>query len=89
MPPITVYATMFCPFCIRAKRLLDKKGFRFNEIDVTMRPKLRAEMTEKAGGRHTVPQIWIGEVHVGGCDELMALERSGQLDQLLAKESGA
>lgn len=89
MPPVTVYATMFCPFCIRAKRLLDQKGVAYENIDVTMRPGLRAEMTEKAGGRRTVPQIWIGKTHVGGCNELMALERSGQLDRMLQEESGA
>lgn len=86
MPPITVYTAMLCPYCSRAKRLLQDKSAPFEEIDVTMRPKLRAEMTEKAGGSHTVPQIWIGDRHVGGCDDLFALERAGSLDALLKAE---
>ncbi|MEL7048496.1 MAG: glutaredoxin 3 [Pseudomonadota bacterium] len=83
MPPIIVYTAMLCPFCTQAKRLLTGKGAPFEEIDVTLRPNLRAEMTEKAGGVSTVPQIWIGERHVGGCDDLFALERAGELDNLL------
>lgn len=67
-----------------AKALLRAKGAGYDEIDVTGAAGLRAEMRSKAGGRNTVPQIWIGETHVGGCDDLQALERSGKLDQLLA-----
>lgn len=89
MPPITVYTAMLCPFCSRAKRLLRDKGAAFEEIDVTARPKLRAAMRERAGGRNTVPQIWIGETHVGGCDDLFALEAAGRLDPLLNGEEPA
>jgi glutaredoxin 3 len=83
MPKVTVYTTRFCPYCHMAKELLRKKGITaFEEIDVSERT-LRAEMSAKAGGRHTVPQIWIGERHVGGCDDLYALDREGMLDSLL------
>ena len=82
MQDIVIYTTRFCPFCIRAKQLLDSKGAKYREIPVDNNPRLRAEMTAKAG-RRTVPQIWIGDRHVGGCDELMGLERSGQLNKLL------
>ena len=82
-PAIHLYSSRFCPYCIRAKRLLDRKGLSYRELVVDGKPKLRREMEQKSG-RHTVPQIWIGETHVGGCDDLMALEQSGQLDQLLA-----
>lgn len=84
MATITVYTTRLCPYCRMAKELLRKKGAVFNEIDVGCRSELRAEMCHKAGGRNTVPQIWIGEKHVGGCDDLYALERDGKLDPLLA-----
>jgi len=80
---VVIYTTRFCPFCVRAKYLLDNKNVPYTEISVDGDRALRAEMTAKAG-RHTVPQIWIGDHHVGGCDELMAIERSGELDQLLA-----
>jgi glutaredoxin 3 len=83
MPRVTIYTTMFCPYCHMAKRLLTRKGVAYEEIDVGGKPQLRAEMTRLAGGRTTVPQIWIGEIHVGGCDELYALESAGQLDPLL------
>ena len=83
MPRITVYTTRYCPYCHMAKELLRNKGVTaFEEIDVSQRD-LRAEMCAKAGGRHTVPQIWIGDKHVGGCDDLYALEREGKLDVLL------
>ena len=83
MPKVTVYTTRFCPFCHMAKELLRKKGITaFEEIDVS-ECTLRAEMSAKAGGRRTVPQIWIGERHVGGCDDLYALDREGKLDSLL------
>ncbi|MEM1372571.1 MAG: glutaredoxin 3 [Pseudomonadota bacterium] len=84
MPDITIYTAMLCPFCTRAKKLLRDKGAEFKEIDVTARPKLRAEMREKAGGVNSVPQIWIDDRHVGGCDDLYALEAKGELNGLLA-----
>lgn len=84
MQPVTLYSTPTCPYCIAAKRLLQHKGVAFTDIDVMKHPQRRAEMMKKAGGRHTVPQIFIGNVHVGGSDELHALERAGKLDALLA-----
>jgi glutaredoxin 3 len=81
---ITVYTTKFCPYCHMAKELLRKKGVIFEEIDVSCCRELRVEMSQKAGGRSTVPQIWIGGTHVGGCDDLFTLEREGKLDVLLA-----
>ena len=84
MPNITIYTTAFCPYCFMAKRLLTEKGASFQEIDVTGNRAARAELRDKAGGRTTVPQIWIGELHVGGSSELHALEREGKLDALLA-----
>ena len=83
MKDVTIYTTAWCPYCHRAKALLSQKSIAFNEIDVTMDRKLRDEMEAKAG-RHTVPQIWIGETHVGGSDDLHALERAGKLDAMLA-----
>ncbi|MBX3453071.1 glutaredoxin 3 [Ferrovibrio sp.] len=83
MQPITIYTTMLCPYCARAKALLERKGAAFNEIDVSYDPATRAKMTELSGGRTSVPQIWIGETHVGGCDDLYALDRAGKLDPLL------
>jgi len=85
MPNIDIYTKLLCPFCIRAKRLLRAKGVAFNEIDVTMRPNARAQMRERAGGVHTVPQIFVDGLHIGGCDELHALESKGELDPLLDK----
>lgn len=79
---VVIYTTRFCPYCIRAKALLDSKQVEFDEIAVDQDMAKRREMMEKAG-RHTVPQIWIGEQHVGGCDELYMLERAGRLDGLL------
>jgi glutaredoxin 3 len=84
MPKITIYTTPFCPYCHRAKRLLAQKGARFEEIDVSGDWDAREALVERAGGRTTVPQIWIGDTHVGGSDELYALERAGKLDALLA-----
>jgi glutaredoxin 3 len=84
MKSVTVYTSQICPYCVRAKSLLKKKGAAFEEIDVTMDPQARDEMLSRSGGARTVPQIFIGETHVGGCDELYALEREGRLDQLLA-----
>lgn len=83
MPKITVYTTPICPYCLRAKTLLRKKGANFEEVDVFMDADKRAEMEAKSGGRYTVPQIFIGDRHVGGCDDLYALERAGELDSLL------
>jgi glutaredoxin 3 len=81
---IIVYATLLCPYCHRAKALLRKKGVAFTEIDVGMDPGKRAEMTNRAQGRCTVPQIFIGDTHIGGCDDLQALDQEGKLDTLLA-----
>lgn len=83
MADITIYSSNYCPYCIRAKQLLGSKGLAFNEIVVDGKPALRAEMTRRAG-RSSVPQIWINDVHVGGCDDLIALDRSGKLDTMLA-----
>lgn len=82
MQDVVIYTTRFCPYCIRAKQLLDSKGVKYHEIGVDNKPQLREQMAAKAG-RRTVPQIWVGEFHVGGCDELMAQERAGKLDRLL------
>lgn len=82
MAKIDIYTTPFCGFCTRAKALLTRKGTAFNEIDV-MGGEARRTMMSRAGGAHTVPQIFIGDIHVGGCSELLAMERAGQLDQLL------
>ena len=84
MAAVVIYSTPWCPYCIRAKRLLNEKGAAFTDIDVSGDPALRQEMTRRSG-RSTVPQIWIGEQHVGGCDELYALERQRRLDELLSK----
>ncbi len=81
--PVTLYTTRFCPYCVRAKGLLDHKSVAYREIGVDGSAELREEMMAKSG-RHTVPQIWVGTTHVGGCDELMALERAGQLDSMLS-----
>lgn len=84
MPKIEIYTTPICGYCARAKRLLESKGAAYLEIDVMSDPAKRAEMTHRAHGGRTVPQIFIGETHVGGCDDLYALERAGELDGLLA-----
>jgi glutaredoxin 3 len=83
MPSITIYTKSWCPYCAAAKRLLDEKGAAFTEIDIEKQPDLRAEMIQKANGRTTVPQIFIGDRHVGGCDDLYALDDNGQLQSLL------
>jgi glutaredoxin 3 len=83
MKPVTIYTTPICPYCVRAKSLLGRKGVAFEEVDVMMDKKAREQMLEKSGGARTVPQIFIGETHVGGSDELYALEREGKLDPLL------
>ena len=83
MPPITIYTKGWCPYCSAAKKLLDDKGVDFTEIDIEKKPEARAEMIQKAKGRSTVPQIFIGEKHVGGCDDLYDLDDRGQLEPLL------
>ncbi|WP_116090118.1 glutaredoxin 3 [Sphingomonas crusticola] len=84
MPKVEIYTKMFCPYCVRAKRMLADKGVAFEEYDITMGGPQRAEMIQRANGRTTVPQIFIGETHVGGSDDLVALERRGKLDPMLA-----
>lgn len=83
MKPVEIYTTPICGFCHAAKRLLTQKGVTFTEIDVMRDRDRKAEMMQRANGRHTVPQIFVGETHVGGCDELYALDRAGKLDPLL------
>jgi glutaredoxin 3 len=83
MPKVEIYTTPWCPYCTAAKSLLDTKGVPYTEVDV-MDPEKRAAMVQKAHGRRTVPQIFIGGTHVGGYDDMAALERRGQLDPLLA-----
>lgn len=85
MQKVLVYTTSFCPYCVRAKNLLQRKGVAYEEVDVGNDQDLRALMTQKTGGRTSVPQIFIGEAHVGGCDDLYALEDQGKLDDLLGK----
>ncbi len=84
MAKIELYTGALCPYCSMARKLLKKKGVDFQEVDVTFKPKLRKEMSARAG-RSSVPQIWIDDQHVGGCDELYALDNSGELDKLLAQ----
>lgn len=80
---VIMYSTRFCPYCMRAKSLLDSKNANYQDIAIDGSPELRRQMMEKSG-RHTVPQIWIGETHVGGFDDLYLLERQGHLDSLLS-----
>jgi len=84
MKPIVLYTTPFCGFCFAAKRLLTEKGVTFTEIDVSRNPDKRQEMLARSNGGYTVPQIFIGASHIGGFDELNALERQGKLDPMLA-----
>ncbi|AXX99517.1 glutaredoxin 3 [Profundibacter amoris] len=84
MQTVEIYTSNFCGFCVAAKRLLKSKGVEFTEYNVGRDPALRQEMMARANGGHTVPQIFIGDKHVGGCDELHALERAGKLDAMLA-----
>jgi glutaredoxin 3 len=86
MPPVEIYTTRFCPYCVSAKALLSRKGISFREIDVSGNWELRQNMVERAHGRMTVPQIFIGAVHLGGSDDLHALEAAKKLDALLASE---
>ncbi|MEO0829758.1 MAG: glutaredoxin 3 [Pseudomonadota bacterium] len=84
MPNVEIYTSPLCGYCHAAKRLLSAKSVSFTEVDLSTQPEKRSEMLDRAGGRHTVPQIFIGETHVGGYDDLAALERAGKLDPLLA-----
>ncbi len=80
---IRMYSTRYCPYCIRARQLLDSKGIAYEDLAIDADPSLRRKMMDESG-RHTVPQIWINDRHVGGCDELFQLERQGELDGLLS-----
>jgi glutaredoxin 3 len=82
MPAVIMYSTGFCPYCVRARMLLDRKGVTYIDIRVDIEPALRAEMIQRSG-RTSVPQIFIDDFHVGGCDDMYALEQRGQLDPLL------
>ena len=84
MPVVEIYTKTFCPYCWRAKMLLESKGVEFKEISVDFGGPDKQVMVQRAGGRTTVPQIFIGERHIGGCDDLMALDRDGKLDGLIA-----
>ena len=83
MAHVQIYTTMMCPYCHRAKALLEDKGVAFEEIDVSRDPELRRNMVQAAGGRMTVPQIFVNDKHIGDCDEIYAFERAGKLDALL------
>jgi glutaredoxin 3 len=85
MPAVTMYTKDYCPYCVKAKTLLKRKGVEssITEIDITRDEKLQQEMLSKSNGKRTVPQIFIGDVHVGGCDDLYALDAAGKLDDLL------
>ncbi len=83
MSKITIYTRQLCGYCSAAKNLLSKKGVNFTEKDATFAPALRKEMIQRSNGASTFPQIFVGETHVGGCDDLMAMERAGKLDPLL------
>lgn len=85
MAKIEIYTKAFCPYCTRAKRLLESKGAAFEEFDITMGGERRAEMLQRANGRTTVPQVFIDGCHIGGSDDLAALDRQGGLDPLLAQ----
>jgi glutaredoxin 3 len=84
MKPVTIYTRFLCPYCVRAKALLAARGVPFAEHDVSFDRARRAEMLARAGGRTSVPQIFIGDTHIGGCDELVALEKAGKLEAMLA-----
>ncbi len=84
---IVIYTTNYCPYCVKAKKLLEQKGLSYQEINVENDDKLRQELVVKASGKKTVPQIFIGELHVGGCDDLHELESTGELDKLVKKDS--
>jgi glutaredoxin 3 len=84
MAQVTIYTKAYCPYCVRAKALLGQKGVQFDEIKIDEQPELRPAMIERSNGRTTVPQIFIGDTHVGGCDDLFALESASKLDALLS-----
>ena len=86
MPPITIYTKAFCPYCVAAKALLKSKNAPFTEISVDGDPAARSAMAARAGGRRTVPQIFFGDRHIGGCEDIEALEQIGELDPLLAAD---
>ena len=83
MPTVVMYSTGFCPYCVRARMLLERKGVIYTDIRVDLEPALRAEMIQRSSGRTSVPQIFIDDFHVGGCDDMYALEQQGRLDPLL------
>lgn len=83
MAEVTIYSTQVCPYCVKAKQLLSSKGVDYKEIDISQDPALVEEAQTRSGGRRTVPQIFIGDYHVGGCDDLFALDAAGELDALL------
>ncbi len=83
MANVEIYTMAYCPYCVRAKALLDEKNVSYQEHRVDQEPELRSEMTERANGGFTVPQIFINDKHIGGCDDMMALESQGQLEPLL------
>ena len=85
MVEVELYTTPFCPYCVRARALLEHKGVAFTEIDIIEEPARRGEMVRRAGGHTSVPQIFIGGEHIGGSDELLALDRAGELDAKLGK----
>jgi len=85
MPRVEIYTKMLCPYCARAKRLLSEKGVAYDEYEISLDGAKRQEMIQRANGRHTVPQIFIDDRHVGGSDDLAELERNGQLEPLLAR----
>jgi glutaredoxin 3 len=84
MSNVVLYTKAYCPFCQRALALLESKGVAFKNIDIGVQPELRAEMIKKAGGASTVPQIFINDEHIGGCDDMMAIEAQGKLDAKLS-----
>jgi glutaredoxin 3 len=83
MSNVVIYTKDYCPYCHRAKALLDSKGVTYTEYDIAAQPELRDEMIDKANGGTTVPQIFINDTHIGGCDDMMAIEAQGKLDTLL------
>ena len=83
MAQVTIYTKPYCPYCVRAVSLLEKKGVEFTEVEAAFDPEKRKEMIQRANGRATFPQIFVGDEHIGGCDDMMALEYAGKLDPLL------
>jgi glutaredoxin 3 len=83
MTHVTIYTKPYCPYCIRAVSLLEKKGVEFTEVEAAFDPAKRQEMMQRSGGRATFPQIFVGDRHIGGCDDMLALDRDGKLDPLL------